>query len=111
MAPLNLPKGFIHNTGVDFIPFTITNEYRVPTPAQFIQVHMMADLYVIGQLTLTGADYRTELHATPNDVTPVQHISDCTLHMFDQDYPVANVVNTAVGRIGDQLLEAEIMRH
>ena len=72
---------------------------------------MTADPYVIGRLTLTGADYRAELHATPNNDEPVQHISDRALRMFDRDYPAADVVNTSVSRIGDRTLEAEIMRH
>ena len=48
MVPLDPPEGFIHNIGTDFIPFTITNEHGVLTPARFIQVHMMADPYIIG---------------------------------------------------------------
>ena len=72
---------------------------------------MTADPYIVGRLTLTGADYRAELHATPNNDEPVQHISDHALHMFDRDYPAADVVNTSVSRIGDRTLEAEIMRH
>ena len=72
---------------------------------------MTADPYVVGQLTLTGADYRAELHATPNNDEPVQHISDRALRMFDRDYPAADVVNTSIGRIGDRTLEAEVMRH
>ena len=83
MAPIKPPKGFVHNIGEDFIPFTITNEHGVPTPARFIQVHMMADPYVIGRLTLTGADYRGKHHATPNNDKPVQHILDCALRMFN----------------------------
>ena len=71
----------------------------------------MADPYMIGQLTLNGTDYHAELHATPNNNEPVQHISDRAIHMFDQDYPATDVVNMAVGHIGDQTLEAEIMRH
>ena len=109
--PLKPPKGFVHNFSADFVPFTIINEHGVPTPARFIQVHMTADPYVIGQLTLNGADYHTELHATPNNNEPVQHISDQALHMFDCDYPAADIVNTSVSHIGDQTLEAEIMRH
>ena len=72
---------------------------------------MTADPYVIGRLTLTGADYCAELHATPNNDELVQHISDCTIHMFDHDYPAADIVNTLVSRIGNRTLEAEIMRH
>ena len=109
--PAEPPEGFAHNIGEDFIPFTITNEHGVPTPARYIQVHMTADPYVIGRLTLTGADYRAELHATPNNDEPVQHISDRALRMFDRDYPAADVVNTSLGRIGDRTLEAEVMRH
>ena len=108
---LNCPKAFVHNVGEDFIPFTITNEHGVPTPARFIQVHMTTNPYVIGRLTLTGTDYCTELHATPNDDEPIQHITDRALWMFDCNYPAANVVNTAVVRIDDQTLEAEVMRH
>ena len=78
-APIEPPEGFIHNVGEDFVPFTITNKHGVPTPARYIQVHMTADPYMIGRLTLTGADYCAELHATPNDDTPVQHILDRTL--------------------------------
>ena len=111
VAPIELPKGFVHNIREDFIPFTITNEHGVPTPARFIQVHMTADPYVIGHLMLTGADYRGKLHTTPNNDKPVQHISDRALHMFNQDYPATDIVNTLVSRIGDWTLEAEIMRH
>ena len=70
---------------------------------------MTADLYIIGCLTLTGADYCAELHATPNNDKLVQHITDRALHMFDRDYPAADAVNMAVGCIGDQTLEVEIM--
>ena len=111
VVPIEPPKGFAHNIGADFIPFTITNEHRVPMPAQFVQVHMMADPYIIGHLTLNGTNYHAKLHAMPNNNTPMQHISDQALHMFNRDYPVANVVNTAVGCISDCMLEAEIMRH
>ena len=31
--------------------------------------------------------------------------------MFNRNYPAADAVNTAVGRISDRTLEAEIMRH
>ena len=72
---------------------------------------MTADPYIIGRLTLTSADYRAELHATPNNNKPIQHISDRALRMFDRDYPAADVVNTALSRIGDQTLEAEVMCH
>ena len=111
VAPVGPPEGFVHNISEDFIPFTITNKHRVPTPARFIQVHMTTDLYVIGRLTLTGADHRAELHATPNDDAPVQYISDRALRMFDHDYPAADIVNTSVAHIGDRTLEAEIMWH
>ena len=110
-VPIEPPKGFVHNIGDNFILFTITNEHGVPTPAWYIQIHMTADPYVIGRLTLTGADYHAELHTTPNNDEPVQHISDHALRMFDRDYPAADVVNTSVSRIGDHTLEAEIMRH
>ena len=100
-VPVEPPEGFVHNIGEDFIPFTITNEHGVPTPARYIQVHMTADPYVIGRLTLNGADYRAELHATPNNDEPVQHISDRALRMFDRDYPAADVVNMSVSRIGN----------
>ena len=72
---------------------------------------MTADPYVVGRLMFAGADYRVELHATPNNDKPVQHISDWALRMFDCDYPAADVVNTSVSHIGDRTLEAEIMRH
>ena len=62
---------------------------------------MTADPYVIGRLTLTGADYRAELHATPNNDEPVQHILDQAICMFDCNYPAADVVNTSVSRLSD----------
>ena len=71
----------------------------------------MANLYVIGRLMLTSADYCAKLHAMPNNDAPVQHITDHALRMFDCDYPAADMVNTSVGHIGDQTLEAEIKRH
>ena len=111
VVPIEPPKGFVHNVGEDFIPFTITNEHGVPTPAWFIQVHMTADPYVIGHLMLTGTDYRSKLHTTPNNNELVQHISNRALQMFDRDYPTANMVNTSVSRLGDRTLEVEIMRH
>ena len=111
MAPVKPPTGFIHNIGEDFIPFTIINEHRVLTPARYIQVHMTADPYIIGRLTLTRADYHAKLHTTPNNDVPVQYITDCMLRMFDHNYPAANAVNTTVRHIGDRTLEVEIMWH
>ena len=51
---------------------------------------MTADPYVIGRLTLNGADYHAKLHTSPNDDELVQHIMDRALHMFNHDYLAAD---------------------
>ena len=62
-VPVEPPEGFVHNIGEDFIPFTITNEHGVPTPARYIQVHMGADPYCYvlvecsARLELDGYDF------------------------------------------------------
>ena len=63
------PVGYVHNKGVNYIPFTITDHHGRATPARFIQVHMKDNLYAIARLTASGADYHREIHAAPvNDV-------------------------------------------
>lgn len=112
MQPIHPPAGFTHNIGDDFIPFTITAEDRHPMLAWFIQVHMTSDPYIIGCITTNRADYHAELHKTPyDDDELMQAIRDVALCMFDCDYPVLDVVNTSIGHIGNQMLEAEVMRH
>ena len=107
------PAGFVHNRGADYIPFTITDHHGRPTPAQFIQVHMTDNPYVVARLTASGADYRGEIHAAPvNDVdTPPKHLTDTALRMFARTFPALDRVNEAIGRIGDRSLEAAVCRH
>ena len=110
-SPLQPPEGFRHNIGEQFIPFNITDEHRRPMPARFVQVNLTADPYILGRLTLASPTYRSELHVTPIDgEEPPQCLTDNAIHMFDCDYPAADLVNVVVQRIGDLTLEGEIMR-
>ena len=69
--------------------------------------------YVIARLTMTGADYRGELHAARvNDVdTPPPALTDFEMRMFSIHYPAASSIDEALTRIGDLSLTAEVRRH
>ena len=59
------------------IPFTLTDQFGCPTLAQYIQVHMTNNPYVIAHLTANGPDYRGKLHATPyNGTEPVDVLTN-----------------------------------
>ena len=107
------PAGYVHNQGADYIPFTITDHYGRPTPAQFIQVHMTNNPYVVAHLTASGADYRGEIHVAPvNDVdTPPERLTNAALHMFVWTFPTLNHINEAMRWIRDRSLEAEVCCH
>ena len=69
--------------------------------------------YVVAHLTVSGADYRGEIHAAPvNDVdTPPEQLTDAALRMFVRTFPALNRVHEAIAQIGDRSLEAEVRRY
>ena len=56
-APILIPEEFEINEGDQAIPFTITDQFRHPMPARYIQVHMTNNPYVVAHLTANGPNY------------------------------------------------------
>ena len=98
-----VPTGFRHNRGVDYVPFNITDEQGLETPARYVQVHMTNNPFVVGRLTLTGADYRGELHAAPVLGTnrPCDDLTPEAMRMFRRDYPASELVDAAIEALHD----------
>ena len=93
------------------IPFTITNQFRRPTPARYIQVHMTNNLYIVARLTTNGPDYWGELHATLyNGPEPVDMLTNKAVQMLEPDFPTAEFVSDALWRMGDRTLWAKVIQ-
>ena len=111
-APILVLEDFEINKGDQAIPFTITDQFRRPTPAWYIQVHMTNNLYVVARLTANGPDYRGELHATPyNGTESVNALTNEVMRMLEPDFPAAELVSDSLRRMGDHTLWAEVIRY
>ena len=111
-APILVPEDFEINEGDQAIPFTITDQFRRPMPAQYIQVHMTSNPYVVAQLTANGPDYRGELHATPyNGTEPVNVLTDEAMRMLEPEFPAAELVSNSLHHMGDRTLWAEVIQY
>jgi hypothetical protein len=58
-------QGFEENIGQQYVPFCITRLSGLDTPAYFIKVHMMDNLYVEAHMLPFTAVYCREIHAAP----------------------------------------------
>ena len=110
--PILVPEDFEINEGNQAIPFTITDQFSRPTPAQYIQVHMTNNPYIIARLTTNSPDYRGELHVTPyNSPEPVDMLTDKAMQMLEPEFPTAKFVSDAIRCIGDCTLLADVIRY
>ena len=108
-----MPDWFEWNHGTAYVPFIITNRFGRPTPAQFIQVHMTDNPYIVAQLTADGPSYCGELHATAiTDIdAPPEVLTDDTMRMFAPNFLGAGLISDALKAVGDRSLTAEVRRH
>jgi hypothetical protein len=106
--------GFEHNRGPAFIPFRIRTDTGGETPARYIRAHLDApNPFVEGRLSLNGPTYHSEIHAAPIvdvDVSPPP-ITTEILRLLDTDYMGHDIVDEAIGEIGDRSLRAEVNRY
>ena len=110
--PILVPEDFEINEGDQAIPFTITDQFGHPTPARFIQVHMTNNPYVIAHITANGPDYRGELQATPyNGPETVEALTDKAMRMLEPDFLAVEHVSSALRRMNDRTLWAEVIRY
>ena len=73
---------------------------------------MTSNLYVIARLTANGPDYRGKLHAMPyNGPEEVEPLTDEVMRMLEPDFPAAEHVSTALQRMNDRTLWAEVIRY
>ena len=112
LAPILVPEDFEINEGDQAIPFTVTDQFRRPTPVCYIQVHMTSNPYVVARLTANGPDYRGELHATPYVGTePLNTLTDEAMRMLEPDFPAAELISDSLHRMGDHTLWAEVIQY
>jgi hypothetical protein len=109
-----VPAGFEHNRGPAFIPFHIRNEHGGEMPARYIRAHIDApNPFVEGRLSLNGPTYHSEIHAAPIvdvDIPPPLITADI-LRLLDTDYMGHDLVDEAIGELGDHSLRAEVNRY
>ena len=108
------PQGFEHNRGTAYVPFNIHDNYGREVPARFIQTHMQGpNPYAIGRMMNGGGDsFRGEIHAAPvHDVNhAAEPLTTPMLHMLGADYPAEDWIDSALRRVNDQSLTAEVVR-
>jgi hypothetical protein len=109
-----VPAGFEHNRGPAFISFRIRNKHGGETLARYICAHIDApNPFVEGQLSLNGPTYHSEIHAASIvdvDIPPPLITADI-LRLLDTDYMGHDLVDEALGELGDRSLRAEVNRY
>ena len=108
------PQGYEHNWGTEYIPFNIHDNYGREVPARFIQVHMQdPNPYAIGRMMNGGGDsFRGEIHAAPvHDVNhAAEPLTTPMLRMLGANYPAEEWIDSALERVRDRSLTAEVLR-
>ena len=81
-------------------------------PANYIQVHMTNNPYIVARLTANGPDYRGKLHATLyTGSEPVDILTDEAMWMLEPKFLAAEFVSNAVWCISDRTLLADVIRY
>ena len=108
------PQGYKHNRGTAYIPFNIHDNYRHEVPARFIQVHMQGpNPYAIGRMMNGGGDsFCGEIHTAPvHDVNhAAEPLTTPMLRMLGANYPAKEWIDSALARVNDRSLTAEVVR-
>jgi hypothetical protein len=106
-------QGYELNRGVNYISCNILDHFGREVPARFIKPHLNVDNpYVEDRLEMDGPVYRGEIHATPVNDQDDAHpeLTNDSLQMLEPGYHDRIAVEDALGRVGDQSLEAEVTR-
>ena len=104
-----IPHFFELNQGPTYIPFTITNDQGWKVPAKYILVHMTANPYALGKLTLEGPMKWGEIHAAPRyNYHCTQDYSDNDLCEILPSWHESLDVDTALVEMRNHLLQAEM---
>ena len=105
-----VPEGYERNDKHNYIPFPITNEHGCTVPAKYVAVFMAANPYALGKLTSDGPAYTGEIHAAPCfDYKAPDSVQDLK-ELLPTWYQFAEV-DTALSRIKDRSLTAEVLRY
>jgi hypothetical protein len=106
------PEGFVHNQGLNYVPFHIpTTNRRGVAPAKWVKVHMGVNPTVWGCLYKGGVVYQGDVHAAPDrDHGPTPEYTNKQLLRICSDYRLRHEVDEALEQIGDKSLIAEVAR-
>jgi len=110
-ADEELPIGFKHNRGADFIHYPITKPYGKTVQAQYVQVIMGLNPIMIGICNNTDKVYSKPLYAHPIywfDGKPVYNMNK--LGMLLPGAEENNKMDWMIERVGDVSLTVEIRR-
>ncbi len=107
----DIPPGFIRNTGLSFIPFPITGADGITQHADYIQIVMIDDPFMLAIVRGNPHVYRQALHIIPC-------ISECRCPRYDPSDLVIfrahhdrrNTIDDAVHNLGDKSATAEVHR-
>ena len=105
-----IPDGYERNNGHNYIPFPITNEHGRAVPAKYVAVFMAANPYALGKLAHDGPVHTGEVHAAPRFDYKEQGSVQDLKELLPTWYQFAEV-DTALSRIRDRSLTAEIHRY
>jgi hypothetical protein len=105
------PDGFIHNKGLNYVPFRIpTTNGRGAALAKFVMVRMGVNPTVTGCMYRGGAVYQGEVHtaASHDHGSHVPDYAHEQLRHFCSNYTQRHEVDDALEHIGNKLLLAEV---
>ena len=107
-----IPCFFELNQGPTYIPFTITNDQGWKVPAKYVSVHMTANPYALGKLTLEGPTKWGEIHTAPRyDYHRTQDYSDDDLREILPSWHESRNVDIASVKMRDCSLQAKVHRY
>jgi hypothetical protein len=107
------PEGFVHNRGLNYIPFHIpTTNRRGVAPAKWVRLRMGMNPMVWGCAYKGGVVYQGDVHAAPDrDHGPMPDYTNEQLLHIRSDYCLCQEVDEALMQISDQSLTTEVARY
>jgi len=106
---LTVPPGFVRNNGVNYVPFPITGPDGVTKQAEYVQVVMHPNPFVIGLRDDSEKVYTTPLYAAPifhYDGKPVYKAQD--LEFLKMEAEGREQTDRMLKRLHDPSLVAEV---
>src|SRR6202012_20876 len=106
---LQVPKGYMLNEGVDYVPFDICLASREMKPAKYIKLEFSEDPLVYGMIDGDPHQYVESFQATPfPSAGPLCTYTSSQLEFFEDDHDLHPEIDSAVAHLYDKSATAEV---